>query len=138
MLVSRKVLRTQRRAFTLLEMMLVVLVMGILGTVAVFGAKSVLNNSRTQRTINDLRTIKAAIDLYEGKHGEYPATLLVLTQGLNPLLEKVNKDGWQHEYQYIYPGGSGDPNHAFDLFSLGSKVADDADNISVWTMDTIQ
>ncbi len=130
-----KSMRAARRGFTLLEMMLVVLIMGILGGVAVFGAKGVLNASRVNRTVADLRTIKSNVELYNGRFGEYPPTLQALTVGTMPLMDKIPKDAWLHEYIYIYPGTSGDPNKPYDLYSQGKSVVDQSDDISIENMD---
>jgi len=127
--------RASRRGFTLLEMMLVVLIMGILGTVAVFSARGVLNASRRNTTVTSMRAMVSAVNLYNGRYGDYPMTLDLLTQGSTPLMDKISKDGWQREYQYFYPGSSNDPKFPFDLYSSGPSAATTDDDISLQNMD---
>ncbi|MGQ0627428.1 MAG: type II secretion system protein GspG [Phycisphaerales bacterium] len=130
--------RTIRRGFTLLEMMLVVLIMGILGTVAVFGAKGLLNQSRKRSTVASLKTIKGALELYNGRFGEYPPSLLNLTTCTDPPIEKIPRDAWQRDFQYFFPSSGNNPNSPFDLFSSGPSPQAGDDDITVENMDTIQ
>jgi general secretion pathway protein G len=111
-----------RRAFTLLEMMLVVVIMGILASVAVFAIRGRIAETRIGTTQASLNTIKSALEMYNGKYAVYPAVLDDLTVGATRMITPpMPKDGWKRDFRYYYPSASGlDPDtRPFDLFSMG-------------------
>lgn len=124
------------RGFTLLEIMLVVVIIGLLATVAItaFGGRT--EAVRRQTTMSQLRSIKSALEQYNGQYATYPANLGALAAGAEKFLERLPKDGWKNDFIYIYPGSSGDPERPFDLASAGrDKTPSTGDDIDVWTMD---
>lgn len=58
--------------FTLVEIMIVVILIGLLAAIAVPAFRRAQVKSQNTRFINDLRIAKGAIDTYVGDHGEYP------------------------------------------------------------------
>lgn len=128
--------RTRRRTlpgFTLLEMMLVVIIIGILATVVVVNLAGGAGEARKGATVTTISQVKSAITQYYGKYGAYPMTLSQLAAGSNPLLEKVPKDAWKRDLVYITPGLEGRP---YTLYSLGEDgLANTADDIDVWRLD---
>jgi general secretion pathway protein G len=119
--------------FTLLEMMLVVVIMGILMTVAVVAFRGRTETVRVQTTKAKLDQIKSALEVYYGQYATYPASLVVLTQGATKALEtRALKDGWEMDIQYYFPGTSGDPARPYDLFSLGINKQPGGDDIDAW------
>ncbi len=118
----------------MLEMMLVVVIMGILASVAIYNMAGASNSARISATRAQLRTIMAAIQTYQGQYASPPPDLVVLTDPSRGLLQKsALKDGWKEFYVYSPVGSSNDPNHGFDLYSKGpDKLPMTTDDIDGW------
>jgi len=119
-----------QRGFTLIEVMVVVVILGILAAIVVPRIMSRPDEARTIKAQQDLRAIAAALDLYKLDNFAYPGT----AQGLEALVEKpaslaqgaqwrtggylakLPRDPWGKAYQYLAPGQHGE----YDLFSLGA------------------
>ncbi|MFN7374217.1 MAG: type II secretion system protein GspG [bacterium] len=127
-----------RRGFSLLEMMLVVLIMGILMGVVVisFGGQT----ARVERTatIAKMKQIQQALIGYSNQYGTYPPTELgldPLAKGITKDLERVPKDEWGNFYYYQFPSAENNPERPFDLKSLGrDKQLNTPDDIDIWTV----
>lgn len=116
--------------FTLIEIMVVVVILGILAAVVVPKIMSRPDEARVTRAKQDIRAMEAALALYRLDNFSYPTT----DQGLEALvkrpddlaegaswkeggyLERLPEDPWGKAYQYLQPGTKGD----FDLYSLGA------------------
>ena len=126
----RSAARQHRRAFTLLEMMLVIVIMGILATVAVVAVGGSGKRAKEGATKASLRTIDTAIAQFQLEKNRYPTALSELVPSY---LQKATKDGWKREFNYSTPASNGKP---YDVSSNGDDgLAGTADDISVWTMD---
>lgn len=121
-----------RRAsgFTLIEIMVVIVILGVLGALVIPNIIGRTGEARVTAAKSDMRAIANALDLYKLDNFNYPST----DQGLQALvtqpggfpeaknwnpdgyLKKLPKDPWGNDYQYISPGRNG----KYDLFSLGS------------------
>ena len=112
----------RRAAFTLLEVLLVlVIIVLIAGLVApsLFGMREKANIDATRAQIH---SFYETCDLYRLHLNEYPSSLNQLvegrelaTKGLEPLLTRLPKDPWGHEYVYEPQPGGTKPR----IFSLG-------------------
>lgn len=120
------------RGFTLIEVMVVVVILGILAAVVVPRVMSRPDEARVVKARQDIRALSAALDLYKLDNFNYPTT----EQGLEALTSKPNnlppganwreegyidglaRDPWGGDYQYLCPGQNG----AFDLYSLGADA----------------
>jgi general secretion pathway protein G len=134
------------RGFTLVEIMVVVVIIGILGALVVPKLLSRTGESRVTAAKVDIATLMQALKLYKLDNQRYPTT----DQGLNALIskptsgptangwktggyvEKLPKDPWGNPYQYLSPGVNGE----IDVFSLGADgqpggTGDDSD-IGSW------
>ena len=127
------------QGFTLLEIMLVVTIIGLLLTAAIFGFRGNVEYSRRVRVQGDVQGITTQLKLYESMNGFYPTTdqglrALTVQPDTDPkpsrwlqLFDKVPKDPWQSDYIYRCPGLK-NPN-GFDLYSAGpDRVPDTADD----------
>ena len=121
------------RGFTLIEVMVVVVILGILAAVVVPRVMSRPDEARVVKAQQDLRAIAAALDLYKLDNFSYPTT----DQGLEALVERppglpagarwreegylsaVPRDPWGAPYRYLSPGRRG----PLDLYSLGADGA---------------
>ncbi|MBU2955977.1 type II secretion system major pseudopilin GspG [Marinobacter sp. F3R08] len=138
--------RNYSRGFTLIEIMVVMVILGLL--VAIVAPNIMGRSDQAKVTVAEtqLSNIANALDLYRLDNSHYPSTqqgleALVSKPSGNPEPKNWNKDGylksvpqdpWGSEYQYISPGTEG----AYDLYSYGSDGQeggdDDAADISVW------
>jgi general secretion pathway protein G len=124
-----------RPGFSLLELTLVVLLIGILMAVVAYNVPGYLMRTRTTATWASMRTIKGALTTYSGfSGGGFPPTLTALQQGTAPLLDPQMRlqDAWKHDFVYATPGSNG---HAFDLISKGANGTFEAgggDDLDIW------
>jgi general secretion pathway protein G len=140
---------SHHRGFTLIEIMVVMVIIAILG--ALIGPQILgrVDEARTTKAQSDIRTLGTALDLYRMDNFQYPTT----DQGLRALVEKPNdpsvrnwksggyvqklsKDPWGNDYQYLSPGTRGG---AYDLWSYGSDGQPGGDgtaaDIGNWNID---
>jgi general secretion pathway protein G len=133
-----------RAAFTLLEIMLVVLIIGLLIGMALRFTGGKLDEARRVKVAGDLQQIKTNLMMYQAGNGFYPSS----EQGLKALVAKpesepqprnwrqlddqVPRDPWDKEYFYVYPGKH-NPKE-YDIFSAGPDRNPDTaeDNIGNW------
>ena len=123
---------TNKRGFTLIEIMVVIVILALLA--ALVGPKILgrTDDAKIQTTKTQIRSLESALKLYKLDNGVYPTT----EQGLNSLVAKptvgtipknykeggyieskqVPKDGWGNDYIYVSPGEHGD----YDLSSYGA------------------
>jgi general secretion pathway protein G len=129
-----------RRGFSLLEITLVVLLIGILMAVVAFNVPGYLYRTRMKATWASMHTIKQALMTYSGySGGSYPASLAVLQQGAGAPLDPSARlqDAWNEPF--IYAPSSSDGQHAFSLFSKGPNKQFDGgggDDLDVWKEPT--
>jgi len=136
------------RGFTLIEIMVVVVIMGILAALIVPKLMGRTDDARIIAAKQDIATIMQSLKLYKLDNLHYPTT----EQGLQALLtkptvgpaadgwktggyiEKLPKDPWGNQYQFLSPGIKGE----IDVFSLGADgqpggAGNDAD-IGSWDL----
>ncbi|MDP5293436.1 type II secretion system major pseudopilin GspG [Oceanimonas sp. CHS3-5] len=114
--------------FTLLELLVVLVILGLLASLAGPQVLRQLGGSKTKTAALQIKELSTALDLYRLEVGRHPTTSEGLealisapagAKGWNgPYLNKksVPKDPWGNDYQYRSPGQHGE----FDLMSLGS------------------
>lgn len=96
--------------FTLIEIVLVVFIIAFLGSLAFVSTKSILNKSKENQKIDDIKTLQTALDLYKSNEGFYPASEVVVagqplisSDGTKTYLKKIPNpisDNINDTYQY--------------------------------------
>ena len=136
--------RSARRGFTLVEMMVVIVIIGILaavvaGRIMVSGDKAKAEASRAQ-----IENVSQALDLFKLDLNKYPARLedlVSMPPDVDPkkwppggYLKKYPKDGWDKDFIYRVPGTKGQP---YDVISLGAdgREGGDSYDADIWNSD---
>ena len=123
-------MKQRQGGFTLIEIMVVVVILGILAALVVPQVMSRPDQAKVTVAQTDITAIGAALDMYNLDNGAYPSTqqgleALVKKPAGNPQPKNWNQDGylkklpvdpWGNPYQYLSPGTKG----KLDLYSLGA------------------
>jgi len=121
--------QARESGFTLIEIMVVVVILGILAALVAPNVISRIDDAQINRAKQDIRAVESALHLYRLDNFKYPTT----DQGLEALvsqpadpsirnwraggyLDKIPVDPWGTPYQYLQPGQYGE----FDVFTLGA------------------
>lgn len=133
--------RNRRRGFTLIEIMLVVVIIGILAATIGPRLSGRTNSARISTTKQSIKALESALGMFEVRAGRFPTS----EEGLDALLEKPNdltdeewdgpylkewpQDAFKEDFIYRSPG---EINSDFDLISKGPDkregTDDDIDN----------
>jgi general secretion pathway protein G len=117
-------MKTRQSAFTLLEIMLVVAIIGVLLSAAIYKMAPSLDVAKEMKTKGDIQGIRTMLLSYNGLNGSYPESLSALVPRL---MEELPKDAYNSPYVYRYPGRRNPAS--YDLFSAGrDKIPDSADD----------
>ena len=126
--------RNSRGGFTLIEILLVVVIIGMLAGIAAVSVPKHLEKARRSKAAADISSVSMAIQSFYMEEGHYPPNLDVLSSGNDPYLEKgLPKDPWGQPYQYAFPGAHHQPK--FDLYSYGADSTPSGDDIVNWQTD---
>ena len=145
----RAVKRAAQSGFTLIEIMVVVIIIGLLAAVVVPQFLNRVDDARRAKAKQDVQAMETALTMFKLDNFTYPNTEM----GLKALAQKpdstavknwrpggylqhVNKDPWGNDYLYQVPGTHGGE---YDLYSLGADGkpggdGNDADNGN-WNLD---
>ena len=127
MRVGKTPFEARQQGFTLLEIMVVVVIIGLLAAMIVPSLMENVDIAAVNRAKQDIRTIETALNLYRLENFRYPSTedgleALVTNPGeasapnWSRKLPAVPMDPWKMPYQYRCPGQGSD----FDVFSVGA------------------
>ncbi len=109
--------RRREEGFTLVEMMVVIVIIGLLATVVIINVMPATERAAQTRVKADLDTLSQALDMYKLENMRYPNT----QEGLNALVpnyvRRLPNDPWNSPYVYATPGPNGAP---FQVASLGA------------------
>lgn len=137
----------RQSGFTLLEIIVVIVIIGLLATVVVQNLAGEVDKARVTKAQADVRALESALNMYKLDNFHFPTT----EQGLRALSERPNlppearnwrsggyitalpQDPWGNPYQFLSPGQHG----TIDVFSLGAdgKVGGDGDNADIGNWD---
>lgn len=124
--------RRGQRGFTLIELMVVVVIIGLLATVVVINVLPSQDRAMLEKARADVALLDQAIEMYRLDNLIYPS----IDEGLEALLEppssltrperyrsggyirRLPQDPWGSPYQYVQPG----ENNTFDIYSLGADA----------------
>lgn len=139
--------RLRGAGFTLIEVMVVVVILGILAAVVVPKIMDKPDAARIARAKQDIRAIESAMNLYKLDNFYYPSTQQGIEALVSPpsgdppaknwkpggYLASVPKDPWGNPYQFLSPGTKGE----VDIFSLGAdaKPGGDASAADIGSWD---
>ncbi len=139
----------QQHGFTLIELMVVIVILGILAGVVVPRIMDNPDKARVAKAKHDIIAFESALDVYRLDNFTYPTT----DQGLESLVKKpsgtpepanwkqggyvkkLRKDPWGNDYLYLSPGQHGE----IDIYSLGADGAPGGEgvfsDIGSWDLD---
>ena len=127
----------RQRGFTLIEIMVVVVILGILAAMVVPKVLDRPDQARATAARQDIAGLMQALKLYRLDNGSYPSA----AQGLKVLVEKpasakpgtwraylerLPNDPWGRPYHYLNPGANGE----IDVVSLGADGEPDGDGVN--------
>ena len=122
--------RMRTKGFTLVEIMVVVVIMGILAALVIPKMMGRTDDARILAAKQDIATIMQGLKLYRLDNQRYPTTgqglqALITIPTSSPIpanwksggyLDRLSKDPWGKAYQYQAPGSRGE----IDVFSMGA------------------
>ncbi|OAX88267.1 type II secretion system protein GspG [Xanthomonas nasturtii] len=131
------------RGFTLVELMVVIVIIGLLATVVMINVMPSQDRAMVEKARADVAVLEQALETYRLDNLSYPSTEQGLQALLNPpsgltrperyrqggYIRRLPEDPWGHAYQYRRPGRNG----GFDVYSFGADGAEggDADNADI-------
>ncbi|MDD4938746.1 MAG: type II secretion system major pseudopilin GspG [Candidatus Omnitrophica bacterium] len=137
---ARECFKLRKSAFTLIELMLVVIIIGTLVAMVMPRLTGRGEQARVAAAQADIYSnIATALKLYELDNGSFPSSQEGLAALMNrpgsannwngPYLEKKPVDPWGREYKYNSPG---ERRSDYDLYSLGKDGVESGDDVKNW------
>ncbi|MDM9560237.1 type II secretion system protein GspG [Bordetella genomosp. 2] len=134
--------RARQQGFTLIEIMVVIVIMGILAALVVPRVLDRPDQARRVAARQDISGLMQALKLYRLDTGRYPTTaeglqaLVKQPEGARnwrPYLDRLPNDPWGHPYQYLNPGVRGE----IDVFTFGpdNKAGGEQDDADIGSWD---
>tara|TARA_R110002050_G_scaffold185418_2_gene319444 strand:- start:6656 stop:7087 length:432 start_codon:yes stop_codon:yes gene_type:complete len=139
----------KQRGFTLLEVMVVIVILGILASMVVPNLMGNKDKADQQKAVSDIVALENALDMYKLDNSIYPTT----EQGLDALVQKPSsspeprnfreggyvkrlpQDPWRNDYLLLSPGENG----KIDIFSAGPDGQPGSeDDIGSWNLQDFQ
>lgn len=136
-----------QRGFTLLEVMVVIVILGIIASMVVPNLMGNKEQADRQKAVVDIQQLESALDMYRLRNGFYPTTeqgmqALVSAATSQPVprafpdggfIRRLPKDPWDEDYILVSPGQVG----RIDILSKGpDRTAGTDDDIGNWNLDS--
>ena len=136
----------KQRGFTLLEVMVVIVILGIIASMVVPNLIGNQEQAARQKAVVDIQQLESALDMYRLRNGFYPTTeqgmqALVTAPTSQPVprafpdggfIRRLPKDPWDEDYILISPGQVG----RIDILTKGpDRTAGTDDDIGNWNLD---
>jgi general secretion pathway protein G len=124
--------------FTLIELMIALVIIGIMGALIVPNVMGYLDKAKVTAAQSDINNIVQGLKMYKATNGRYPSSeqglqALVIRPTVGPIppawmqqLPKLPNDPWGKPYQYVMPGVRGE----VDVFSLGADGSPGGEDIN--------
>jgi general secretion pathway protein G len=137
------------RGFTLLEVMVVIVILGILASMVVPNLLGSQERANIQKAVSDINALETSLTMYKMDNYQYPTTeqsleALVTETDIEPAarrfpqggyVKRLPNDPWGNEYQLLNPGENG----AMDVFSMGPDGEPGTDDdIGNWNLGDYQ
>ncbi|RUO32774.1 type II secretion system major pseudopilin GspG [Aliidiomarina sanyensis] len=141
----KTITQQRQKGFTMIELMVVLVILGILATFVVPQVFSQRDQADRQKAISDLTALENAMEMYRLDNGIYPTTEQGLEALVNPpqmdprprnfreggYIRRLPQDPWGNEYRLISPGQYG----RYDIFTAGPDGQPGTDDdIGTWNM----
>lgn len=136
-LIMPQIRAASRQGFTLMEIMLVVIIIGILASIVIANFGGMSQDARIARAQADIAQLKMELGLFEQRYGHYPTEE---ENGLMALLERPSTipeaewrrfgesepiDPWGNPYVYLVGGRRLYKSREYNLYSMGPNGKDD-------------
>ncbi len=145
MSLARSTVGLPQRGFTLIEVMVVVVIIGLLAAIVVPNLIGNIDRAAVTRAKGDIRSIETALNLFRLDNFRYPSTeegleALVINPGdaaqnWKPYLNSLPSDPWSNTYLYRNPG----EQREFDVFSYGADGQEGGEDLNAdignWNLD---
>lgn len=143
---KQKWIKQSRLAFTLVELMVVIVIIGLLASIVAVNVVPFITKAKVKAAQTQIKTLHKAVKFYKIDTGQYPDSLEDLVEQ-PPGVTGWNKDGyldgvadipldpWNYPYEYDYPGEYG----VYDIFSLGAdgKEGGEDEEADLYNSDVI-
>ena len=141
--------KVSQQGFTLLEVMVVIVILGILASMVVPNLLGSQERANVQKAVSDVTALETSLSMYKMDNYDFPTTeqgleALVTETDIEPLPRRFPEDGyvkrlpndpWGNEYQLLNPGENG----KMDIFSMGPDgEAGTDDDIGNWNLTEYQ
>jgi general secretion pathway protein G len=134
-LINHRQTKKNNRGFTLIELMIVMVILGLLASLVAPKMFGKIGSSKQKTAQTQMEMFSTALDMYRLDIGNYPDSLEALTVSNDPnwqgpyLPKDIPKDPWGNAYSFKFPGEKAE----FDLMSFGGdgKQGGEGANIDV-------
>jgi len=105
-----------RLAFSLIEVMIVIVIIGLMAGIVTYATANYLDKAKRQRAKADISVYVGAVDAFYLDQGRYPDNREGLKILVPQFIKQLNNDPWGRPYQYLQPGKRG----AYDVVTYGA------------------
>ncbi len=108
--------RKRRRAFSLIEVMIVVVIMGLMAGLVTYATTGILERSKRTKARADISALAVSVDIFYLATGKFPDNHEGLQSIVPGYIKVLPKDPWGNPYAYVQPG----KNAQYDIISYGA------------------